>query len=135
MASSAKEPNGTFKGPISYQQSKKSWTEIVAGGSLKNSSVMSESPSLRLTGGLVHLTSSATSPSQLDHFTNKVTRPYLTGTMAHSIVIDITDVLDKKKAFILDLAVFCEGNTHLWAVSEQIRKDNNRLFAEISVSP
>ncbi|KAI8637382.1 hypothetical protein BD408DRAFT_437064 [Parasitella parasitica] len=107
MASSAKEPNGTFKGPISYQQSKKSWTEIIVGGSLKNSSVMSESPSPRPTAG----------------------------TIAHSIVIDITDVLDKKKAFILDLAAFCEGNTHLWAVSEQIRKDNNRLFAEISDSP
>ncbi|CEP20020.1 hypothetical protein [Parasitella parasitica] len=27
------------------------------------------------------------------------------------------------------------GNTHLWAVSEQIRRDNNKIFAEISVSP
>ncbi|KAL9551516.1 hypothetical protein PS6_004973 [Mucor atramentarius] len=86
------------------------------------------------TGEPDHLTSSAASPS-LDHFTGKVTRPYLTGTVSHSITIGITNALDKKKAFIVDLATFCGGNTHLWTVSEQIRKENSRLFAEISVSP
>ncbi|KAL7328324.1 hypothetical protein PS15p_206612 [Mucor circinelloides] len=135
MASSAKETNGTFKGPISYKLSKKSWTEVITGGSLRNSSVMSEAPTSQPTDEPDHLTSSAASPS-LDHFTGKVTRSYLTGTVPHSIIIDITNVLvDKKKTFIVDLATFCEGNTHLWAVSKQIRKENSRSFAEISVSP
>ena len=44
MAFSAKETNGAFKGPISYKLSKKSWTEVITGGSLRNSSVMSEAP-------------------------------------------------------------------------------------------
>ncbi|CEP20203.1 hypothetical protein [Parasitella parasitica] len=116
MASSAKETNGTFKGPICYKLSKKSWSEVITGGECDL------------------LTSSAASPN-IDHFTCKVTRPYLTGTVPHSLVIDITHVLDHKWAFIVDLATFCQGNNHLWAVSEQIRKENNRLYAEISVSP
>ncbi|CAO0793121.1 unnamed protein product [Mucor circinelloides] len=135
MASSAKETNGTFKGPISYKLSKKSWTEVITGGSLRNSSVMSEAPTTpQPTGEPDHLTSSSASLF-LDHFTGKVTRSYLTGTVPHSIIIDITNVLDKKKTFIVDLTTFCKGNTHLWAVSEQIRKENSRLFAEILVSP
>ncbi|CAO0792216.1 unnamed protein product [Mucor circinelloides] len=124
MASSAKKANGTLKGPISsYTLSKKSWTEAITGGSPRNSSsVMSEASTLQ------------TYRPSLDHFAGKVTRPYLTGTVPHSIIIDITNILDQKKAFIVDLATFCEGNTHLWDVSEQIGKENSPLFAEISVS-
>ncbi|EPB90439.1 hypothetical protein HMPREF1544_02647 [Mucor circinelloides 1006PhL] len=85
------------------------------------------------------LTSSAAASPPRDHYTGKVTRPYFTGTVPHSNIIDITNVLldDKKKTFIVDLATFfCEGNTYMWAVSEQkIRKENSRLFAEILVSP
>ncbi|CAO0799455.1 unnamed protein product [Mucor circinelloides] len=88
------------------------------------------------TGEPDHITSSAAARPSLDHFTGKVARPSLTGTVPHhSIIIDITNVLDKMKTFIVDLATFCESNTHLWAVSEQIRKEKGRLFAEISVSP
>ncbi|EPB89320.1 hypothetical protein HMPREF1544_03829 [Mucor circinelloides 1006PhL] len=91
---------------------------------------------LQPTGEPDHITSSAAARPSLDHFTGKVARPSLTGTVPyHSIIIDITNVLNKMKTFILDLATFCESNAHLWAVSEQIRKENGRLFAEISVSP
>ncbi|CEP19642.1 hypothetical protein [Parasitella parasitica] len=82
------------------------------------------------------LTSSAAETPHADHFSSKVARPYLIGTVAHSLVIDITPVLDRKKEFISALSNFCDGSTHLWSVSELIiRKDNQRLFAEISVSP
>jgi hypothetical protein len=137
MASSAKDHNGTFKAPKSFQQNKKSWSAIISGGSNVNSSVMSAPPPTPQPPGEPDpLTPSATKTPLVDHFSSsKVARPYLIGTVAHSFVIDITAVLDRKKEFIAALSVFCHGNTHLWSVSELIRKDNERLFAEISVSP
>ncbi|CAO3624110.1 unnamed protein product [Mucor fragilis] len=70
------------------------------------------------------LTSSATSPPPVDHFTHKVARPYLTGSIANSVLIDITQVLDRPKEFIVALTIYCESKIHLWAVSEHMRQDN-----------
>ncbi|CEP18766.1 hypothetical protein [Parasitella parasitica] len=136
MASSAKDHNGTLKVPKSFQQTKKSWAAVISGNSNINSSVMSV-PSTPQPHGEHEplLTSSAADTPYVDHLSSKVARPYLIGTVAHSLVIDITSVLDRKKEFIGALSNFCNGNTHLWSVSELVRKDNQRLFAEISVSP
>ncbi|KAL7335026.1 hypothetical protein PS15p_200569 [Mucor circinelloides] len=71
----------------------------------------------------------------VDHFSHQVARPFLTGTVAHSLIIDITKVFDRQKEFIVALTLYCDANTHLWAVSEHMRRDNNRVYAEISVSP
>ncbi|KAF1797711.1 hypothetical protein FB192DRAFT_1462555 [Mucor lusitanicus] len=100
MASSAKEHNGTFKGPKSFQQTKKSWSAVISGGSSINSSVMSASPTPQST----------------------VARPFLKGT----ILVDITQVYGRQKEFIVALTIYCEGNTRLWAVSEHMRRDNSR---------
>ncbi|KAL9536447.1 hypothetical protein MBANPS3_012644, partial [Mucor bainieri] len=96
---------------------------------------MSAPPNQKPNGEHESLTSSAAQPPHVDHFSSKVARPYLTGTVAHSILIDITAVFDRQKEFIVALNLYCTTNTHLWAVSEQMRRDNNRIYAEISVSP
>ncbi|CEP13214.1 hypothetical protein [Parasitella parasitica] len=122
MASSAKDHNGIFKGPKSFQQNKKLWSAVITGGSHTDSSVMSVSPTHHQPSGeLEPLTSSAVNPPPVDHFLHKVARPYLTGSVAHSILIDITKVFDRQKDII--------------AVSEHMRRDNDRIYAEISVSP
>ncbi|KAI7908101.1 uncharacterized protein BX663DRAFT_424437, partial [Cokeromyces recurvatus] len=77
----------------------------------------------------------ADSPPHIDHFSNKVIRPFLTGSFAHSMLIDITIVEDQQKIFLKELDHFCSGKLHLWGVSDKIRKDYSRLFAEIAVSP
>ncbi|KAI8636269.1 hypothetical protein BD408DRAFT_321294, partial [Parasitella parasitica] len=71
----------------------------------------------------------------VDHFSHKVAKPFLTGTVAHSLIVVITEVFDRQKEFIVALTLYCDANTHLWAVSEHMRRDNNRVCAEISVSP
>ncbi|KAI8638250.1 hypothetical protein BD408DRAFT_436265 [Parasitella parasitica] len=109
MASSANKTKGTFKGPISYQQNKKSWSEVIAGGSHMNSSVMSASSTPQPLGELDQLTSSAASPTPVDHFMSKITRPFLTGTLVNSIVIDITSVQDNNKEFIQGLGNILPG--------------------------
>ncbi|CEP08735.1 hypothetical protein, partial, partial [Parasitella parasitica] len=134
MASSAKKPNRTSEGTISFQKSKQLWSEVLSGGSPMKSSVMANLPNPKSHGEHDTFTNSADNLS-VDHFTQRVSRPFLTGTVPFSIVIDITNVHDKKKIFLTDLILYCQGNTHLWAVSEQIRRDNNKIFAEISVSP
>ncbi|CAO0792598.1 unnamed protein product [Mucor circinelloides] len=135
MASSAKEHNGTFKGPKSFQQTKKSWSAVISGGANYNSSVMSASPTHQSTGEPEPLTSSDASMPQVDHFSHKVARPFLKGTIPNSVLVDITQIYDRQKEFIVALQIYCEANTHLWAVSEHMRRDNNRIYAEISVSP
>ncbi|CEP16050.1 hypothetical protein [Parasitella parasitica] len=114
---SAEDYNGTLKVPKSFQQTKKSWSAIISGGSHINLIVMSIPSTPQPYGEHEPITSSAVDTPHVDHFSSKVARPYLIGTVAHSLVIDITH------------------NIHLWSVSKLIRKDNERLFAEISVSP
>jgi len=134
MASSAKDHNGTFKGPKSFQQRKK--TMVISGGSNINSSVMSVSPTIQPNGEHEPLTSSAASTPPADHFSHKVTRPFLTGTVAHSLIIDlITEVFGRQKEFIVALTIYCDANALLWAVLEHMLRDNNRVYTEILVSP
>ncbi|CAO0798195.1 unnamed protein product [Mucor circinelloides] len=111
MASSAKDHNGTFKGPKSFQQSKKLWSALISGGSNINSSVMSVLPTIQPNGEHEPLTSSAASTPPADHFSHKVARPFLTGTVAHSLIIDlITEVFGRQKEFIVALTIYCDAN-------------------------
>ena len=99
MASSAKETNGTFKGPISYKLSKKSWTEIIISGSLKNSNVMSEAPIRSLQAKLIISPPALPAPLSIVLLAKSLDVTWhLTGTVPHSIIIN---VLDKKKTFIV----------------------------------
>ncbi|KAI8643459.1 hypothetical protein BD408DRAFT_342385, partial [Parasitella parasitica] len=61
--------------------------------------------------------------------------PCIQGSVPHSIIIDISNALDNKQTFIVDLSIFCKGNVHIWAISDKLIKDHNRLYAEITVSP
>ncbi|KAL0073979.1 hypothetical protein J3Q64DRAFT_1649474 [Phycomyces blakesleeanus] len=61
---------------------------------------------------------------------------FLKGTANHSAVIDITALtVTQKPLFLSDLQTFFNGNEHLWAVTDQIHREYNRLYAEIVVSP
>lgn len=60
-----------------------------------------------------------------DHFAYRVARSYLADTQ----------VFDRQKEFIVDLATFCKSNTQLWTLFEHIGRDTNRVYAKISVSP
>ncbi|KAL0138321.1 hypothetical protein V8B55DRAFT_1437007 [Mucor lusitanicus] len=108
MASSAKEHNGTFKGPKSFQQT-------------KNHGLLSYLVAPASTRALC-LPHQPLSPQHVDHFLHKVARPFLKGT----ILVDITQVYGRQKEFIVALTIYCEGNTRLWAVSEHMRRDNSR---------
>ncbi|CEP09368.1 hypothetical protein, partial, partial [Parasitella parasitica] len=92
MASSAKEHNGTIKGTKSFQQTKKLWLTVISGGSSRNSSVMSASPTPQSNGEPEPLTSSDDGVPQVDHFSSKVARPFLKGTIPHSVLVDITNL-------------------------------------------
>ncbi|KAG1086808.1 hypothetical protein G6F42_020846 [Rhizopus arrhizus] len=118
-----------------FNKEKKQWSALISGGSNINSSVMSVSPTIQPNGGHEPLTSSAANTPPVDHFSHKVARLFLTGTVAHSLIIDITEVFDRQKEFIVALTLYCNANTHLWAVSEHMRRDKNRIYTEISVLP
>ncbi|KAG0753316.1 hypothetical protein G6F57_013868 [Rhizopus arrhizus] len=64
----------------------------------------------------------------------QATRPFLKVSVPNSIFVDITTVKDKK-IVLTELTAFCQGNEHLWAVADQIRREYQRLYAEITVSP
>ncbi|GAN11624.1 hypothetical protein MAM1_0756c11200 [Mucor ambiguus] len=132
MASSAKEQNGTFKGPKSKT---KSWSIVASGGSRPTSHTRSVSTYQQPTGDVDSLTSSASDVPLVDHFSGKVARPFLKGTLPYTFVIDITSVLDRQqKEFMVALTVFCaDGHDLLW-VGNHHRRDNNLVFAEILVS-
>ncbi|KAG1258347.1 hypothetical protein G6F68_008820 [Rhizopus microsporus] len=67
-------------------------------------------------------------------FTPSTMRPFLKGSVPNSIFVDITTVTDKK-LFLTELTSFCNGDEHLWAVADQIRRDYHKLYAELTVSP
>ncbi|KAK4516959.1 Tubulin beta chain (Beta tubulin) [Mucor velutinosus] len=100
MASSPKEHNGTIKDLKSFQQTKKLWSAVITGGSNINSSVMSDSPTPQSQGEPEPLTSSDALTSQVDHFSHKVARTFLKGTVPHSVLIDITQVLDRRSSLL-----------------------------------
>ncbi|KAG1526363.1 hypothetical protein G6F45_005778 [Rhizopus arrhizus] len=76
-------------------------------------------------------TNAEMSPSNLNA---QATRPFLKGSVPNSIFVDITIVKDKK-ILLTELTTFCQGNEHLWAVADQIRREYQRLCAELTVSP
>ncbi|KAI8636300.1 hypothetical protein BD408DRAFT_407262 [Parasitella parasitica] len=132
MASSTKEQNGTFKGPKSKT---KSWSIVASGGSRPNQRTRSVSTYNQPTGDPDNLTSSASNVSPVDHFSGKLTRPFLTSTLPSTFVIDITSVLDRQKEFMVALTAFCADGLDLLWVGNHHRRDNNLVFAEILVSP
>ena len=135
MASSANTHKGTFQGPPAHHN-KKSWAQTVSGGAKKTSSI-SRTPNLLPNGESGTLTTSAdpTTPP-LDHFSSALIRPFIKGTVDHSLLIDITNVIDeKKKTFLSAFKEFCGGQAHLWSVRDHFRRDYNRCYAEVVVSP
>ena len=68
------------------------------------------------------------------NFMIQVARPFLKGSVNNSIFVDITTVRDKK-LFLVELATFCNDDENLWAVADQILRENQHLDAELTVSP
>ncbi|KAI9473796.1 MAG: hypothetical protein EXX96DRAFT_641154 [Benjaminiella poitrasii] len=63
-----------------------------------------------------------------------VQRLFLKRTLDNSVLIDILNVKDQN-SFLDALDDSCSGNEHLWSVSNVIRGDTSRYFAEVCVSP
>ncbi|KAL0092765.1 hypothetical protein J3Q64DRAFT_1634221 [Phycomyces blakesleeanus] len=133
-------PNGTIKVPTNFQQAKKSWVHAVLGGSTKISSLIADSTQCTLNTPANNepgnLTSSTKLPPPVDHFSSQVMWLFLKGTTNHSVVINITTfAVAQKPLFLSNLQTFFNGNEHLWAVTNQICRKYNCLYAEIVVSP
>ncbi|KAI7897641.1 uncharacterized protein BX663DRAFT_565308 [Cokeromyces recurvatus] len=119
MALPANNQNSTFQGLPSFLHRRKTWVQVISGGSSaassSSASPLRRSPSHLPGNGSGTSMPRADSPPHIDHFSNKVIRPFLTG--CH------------------ELDHFCSGKLHLWGVSDKTRKGCSRLFAEIAVSP
>ncbi|KAI9366486.1 hypothetical protein BD770DRAFT_291983, partial [Pilaira anomala] len=68
-------------------------------------------------------------------FSNKIVRPYMKGFFTHSILIDITNVKEDRLLFLKEFKAFCNEGKDLYAVSDKIRNDYGRQYAEVKVSP
>ncbi|KAG0907920.1 hypothetical protein G6F33_010149 [Rhizopus arrhizus] len=115
---------------------KLSWVNVVQAGQQRTSSFLAMStnasnPNLLGIGSGQPSTVADNRPST---FTPSTMRPFLKGSVPNSIFVDITTVTDKK-LFLTELTSFCNGDEHLWAVADQIRRDYHKLYAELTVSP
>ncbi|KAI9337345.1 hypothetical protein BD770DRAFT_237434 [Pilaira anomala] len=138
MVLSANKPNGTFQGPHNTKI-KKTWAQVISGQSKRFSSNLVEPPSNSPTqlptdnNGNV-ITSAELSPP-FDPFSNAALRPFLKGSFAHSILIDISQVKEKYSLFISEFQTYCDNGKHLFFISDKTRTDYGRLYAEVQVSP
>lgn len=85
------------------------------------------------------LSSSSVSPkndagSTVSDVFSKLRRPFLKGSIPHSLFIDISNV-DDQKSFLVDFNASCEGGVHLWSVSDTLRRHLSHIYAEVCVSP
>ncbi|KAG1257463.1 hypothetical protein G6F68_009287 [Rhizopus microsporus] len=136
MVLSDKEFLAPNKAILHTKPKKLSWVNVVHAGHQKTSSFLAMSTNnstIQLHGVGIGQpdTNAEMSPSNLNA---QATRPFLKGSVPNSIFVDITTVKDKK-IFLTELTAFCQGNEHLWAVADQIRREYQRLYAEITVSP
>lgn len=135
MASSANNQKGTFQGPPN-NHNKKSWAQAVSGGATKTSSISHRPTPMPDDGSGQPLSSAAQPVQNFDHFLNNLGRPFIKGSVPNSLLIDITNVEDsKKKLFLSEFQEFCDGQTHLWSVRDHFRRDYDRCYAEVVVSP
>lgn len=136
MVLSDKEFLAPNKAILHTKPKKLSWVNVVHAGHQKTSSflAMSTNNSTTQSHGVgigQPDTNAEMSPSNLNA---QATRPFLKGSVPNSIFVDITTVKDKK-IFLTELTTFCQGNEHLWAVADQIRREYQRMYAELTVSP
>ncbi|EIE77754.1 hypothetical protein RO3G_02458 [Rhizopus delemar RA 99-880] len=136
MVLSDKEFLAPNKAILHTKPKKLSWVNVVHAGHQKTSSflAMSTNNSTTQSHGVgigQPDTNAEMSPSNLNA---QASRPFLKGSVPNSIFVDITTVKDKK-IFLTELTAFCQGNEHLWAVADQIRREYQRMYAELTVSP
>ncbi|KAG0757993.1 hypothetical protein G6F16_013706 [Rhizopus arrhizus] len=136
MVLSDKEFLAPNKAILHTKPKKLSWVNVVHAGHQKTSSflAMSTNNSTIQSHGVgigQPDTNAEMSPSNLNA---QATRPFLKGSVPNSIFVDITTIKDKKIS-LTELTAFGQGNEHLWAVADQIRREYQRLYAEITVSP
>lgn len=116
------------------------WAQVISGRSTRLSSSLVEpltnsSQNNTPNGEPGNLTTSADQVTPVDHFSNKIVRPYMKGFFAHSILIDITNVKEDRLLFLKEFKAFCNEGKDLYAVSDKIRNDYGRQYAEVKVSP
>ncbi|OBZ80234.1 hypothetical protein A0J61_11717, partial [Choanephora cucurbitarum] len=129
MASSANLHKGIIQTPKTYKLNKKSWADAVSEGMRRISSKTHDPSTTRPSVEPGQLAESA-----VRDVYSHVARPFLKGTISHSLLIDISHVADQK-LFIQELRELCEGQKHLWSVSGTLRREYARQYAEIAVSP
>lgn len=136
MALPANNQNGTFQGPTTHKQSKLTWAQALRGHSTQLSTSSLDHPPIRPNTNDGDVGGRADSVPPEDHFRTQVIRPYLKGSFPHSVFIDITNVSnDQQKTFITEFSKFCDDDKHLFAISNKIRQDYARRYAEVKVSP
>jgi hypothetical protein len=113
-----------------------SWVNVVHAGHQKTSSflAMSTNNSTIQSHGVGIGQPDTNAEMSHSNLNAQATRPFLKGSVPNSIFVDITTVKDKK-IFLTELTAFCQGNEHLWAVADQIRREYQRFYFEITVSP
>ncbi|EIE90421.1 hypothetical protein G6F46_009037 [Rhizopus delemar] len=107
---------------------KKDWSAIVK-GSIKTSSYDRSSSTTITSTSNIDAVDAVTS-----HYRLSSMRPFLKGASEGSVLLEITNVKDKK-LFLTELKELCDDNTHLWSIEDVIRQDFGRLFAGITFSP
>ncbi|KAG0820574.1 hypothetical protein G6F18_012570 [Rhizopus arrhizus] len=127
-------PNKAIDGANSnFLQTKKSWAQLLVGPNKTSSYGVqsSTSPNSRSTDAVSeNLPSSTSSPSVIPSFN----QPFIKGTVAGSVFLDVTPVKDKH-LFFQELRQVCNDNEHLWSFEDKVKRAGQKIFAEILLSP
>jgi len=124
------QPDKAVSGPkaTSFLHHNKSWAHMLKGLN-KTSSVTAKA--VQDNGNKVGDVSLTDLNNKFSFYAKK---PFLKGTIPNSIFIDITEV-DNQLQFLKELQIQADYNEHLWSVEDTLRNDNQRRYAEVTVSP